>query len=77
MPISPAQCRAARALLGWTQAELAARAEVSPGTVRGFECGRHDPHRATAAALRRALEEAGVAFLDPDEGGGAGVRKRR
>jgi transcriptional regulator with XRE-family HTH domain len=74
MSLSPAQCRAARALLAWTQDELADRAAVSRGTVRGFETGQHALRRATAAAMRRALEAAGVVLLDADAAGGAGVR---
>ena len=77
MPLRPEQCRAARALLDWTQEELATRAGVSPGTVRGFEGGRHDLQRATAAVLRQVLELAGIALLEPDDQGGAGVRLRR
>lgn len=69
------QCRAARALLDWTQADLAARAGVSPGTIRGFESGRRTLHRATASAIRQALEAAGVALLGPDADGGEGVRR--
>ncbi|WP_137126358.1 helix-turn-helix transcriptional regulator [Roseomonas sp. HF4] len=75
MPLSAAQCRAARALLDWTQAELARRADVSPGTVRGFEVGRHALHRATAAAIRHAFEVAGLVLLDPGQDGGEGVRR--
>ena len=75
MPLSAPQCRAARALLDWTQAELASRAGVSPGMVRGFEAGHHAPHRASLAALRRALEAQGLVFLDPDAQGGEGVRR--
>ncbi len=76
MPLTPGQCRAARALLDWTQDDLAARAEVSRSTVRGFETGRHDLQRATAAAIRRALEAGGVAFLAADDRGGPGLRLR-
>jgi DNA-binding XRE family transcriptional regulator len=76
MPITPDQCRAARALLDWTQDELAERAEVSRSTVRGFEGRQHELHRATAAAIRRALEAAGVELLDADASGGEGVRRR-
>ena len=76
MPLNPEQCRAARALLDWTQDDLAARAEVSRSTVRSFETGRHDLQRATAAAIRRALEAGGVAFLDADDQGGPGLRLR-
>lgn len=75
MPLSAPQCRAARALLDWTQAGLAERAGVSPGTVRGFEAGRHALHRASAAAIRQALEAGGVVFLDPGAEGGEGVRR--
>lgn len=74
MSLTPAQCRAARALLDWTQDVLAERAGVSRGTIRGFENGQHALQRATAAALRRALEEAGVVLLDAGEGLGQGVR---
>ena len=74
MPLTPEQCRAARALLDWTQDELAAAAEVSRSTVRGFEAGQRDMQRATMAAIRRALEGAGVSFLDADGTSGPGVR---
>ena len=74
MPLTPEQCRAARGLLDWTQDELAAAAEVSRSTVRGFESGQRDMQRATMAAIRRALEGAGVSFQDADESGGPGVR---
>ena len=77
MPLIPEQCRAARALLDWTQDDLAARAEVSRSTVRGFEGGQHDLHRATTAAIRRAFEAAGVIFLEAGLEDGPGVRLRR
>lgn len=75
MPLTAPQCRAARALLDWTQAELATAAEVSPGTVRGFEAGRHVLHRASAAAIRQALEGVGIVFIDAGPDGGEGVRR--
>jgi transcriptional regulator with XRE-family HTH domain len=75
MPLTAPQCRAARALLDWTQAELAAAAAVSPGTVRGFEAGRHVLHRATAAAIRQALEAVGIVFIEAGPEGGEGVRR--
>jgi transcriptional regulator with XRE-family HTH domain len=74
MPLTPAQCRAARALLNWTQEELAERAEVSRGTIRGFESGQHALQRSTAAAVRRALEGGGVILVEADHGGGHGAR---
>ena len=77
MPLTPEQCRAARALLDWTQDDLAAHAEVSRSTVRGFEGGQHGLQRATAAAIRRALEIAGVIFLEANADCGPGVRLGR
>jgi transcriptional regulator with XRE-family HTH domain len=52
----------------WTQAELSARAGVSRSTVRDYEGGRHDVHRATAAQLKIALESGGVTFVNLDDG---------
>ena len=74
--ITPSQCRAARALLGWTQGELAGAAATGVSTVKGFELGSSAPFRNNLAAIRRALEEAGVEFI-PENGGGAGVRMRK
>jgi transcriptional regulator with XRE-family HTH domain len=74
MLLTPEQCRAGRALLTWTQDDLATRAEVSRSTVRGFENGQHELHRASAAAIRRALEEGGIVFIDADTEHGPGVR---
>jgi DNA-binding XRE family transcriptional regulator len=74
MPITPAQCRAARALLDWTQDELAERAEVSRGTIRGFESGQHMLQRSTAAAVCRALVAGGVVLVQADRAAGPGVR---
>lgn len=76
MRLTPEQCRAARGLLGWTQAALAAQAGVSRSTVRGFENGRHELHRASAAVIRGALETAGLILIDADDQAGVGVRLR-
>jgi transcriptional regulator with XRE-family HTH domain len=58
------QCRAARAILEWSQADLAARSNLSAGTIRDFETGRRTPTRANLVAMRRALEEGGVLILN-------------
>jgi transcriptional regulator with XRE-family HTH domain len=62
--ISPALCRAARALLGWKQSDLAEKAEVSIGTIRDFEADARKLHKNNARAIQRSFEEAGVAFLE-------------
>ncbi len=71
------QVRAARALIGWSQAELADAAGVSLSVVDRFEAGQPDSIPAEAVAkMRAALESGGVAFI-PKNGGGAGVRLRK
>lgn len=77
MSITAEQCRAARALVGWSQDELAAQSTVAKPTIAGFEAGRRQPYPRTLADLRRALEAVGVTFLAGGEaspGGGPGVR---
>jgi transcriptional regulator with XRE-family HTH domain len=73
--ISPAQCRAARGLLDWSQHDLAREAEVGIVTIRQLEAGSNQPRRATLIVIRQALEAAGVEFIDAN-GGGVGVRFR-
>jgi transcriptional regulator with XRE-family HTH domain len=74
--LNAAQCRAARALIGISQEELAARSKVAKATIANFEAGRRMPYDRTLADLRTALEAAGVEFID-ENGGGSGVRLRR
>jgi transcriptional regulator with XRE-family HTH domain len=74
--LTPNQLRAARALVDWTREELAAKSGVSRNTVKGFERNGSDPKLSTLHKWRRALEAAGVMFIDPDEQNGAGVRLR-
>ena len=62
----------ARAGLGLGVRELAERAQVSTNTVTRLERGE-DLYPRTVAAIRAALEAAGVIFIDPN-GGGPGVR---
>ena len=77
--ITTAQIRAGRGLLKWTQAALAHRAAISAVTLNMIENEAVQPREATLAAIRRALEGAGVQMLEED-GTGVGVRftpKRR
>jgi transcriptional regulator with XRE-family HTH domain len=71
--ITPAQCRAARALLKWTFSDLAERSQVSVSTINSFELERRQPIPANLGAIRRAFEAGGVDFI-AENGGGAGVR---
>ena len=73
---TPEQCRAARALLGWSQQDLANQARVGIVTVNQLENGLSQPRPATLDVIRRALETAGVEFID-ENGGGPGVRLRK
>jgi transcriptional regulator with XRE-family HTH domain len=75
--ITSEQMRAARGLLGWTQAQLAEHSDVSLATIKRLEAepGELGGYAVTANALRRAFEDAGVAFIDAN-GGGVGVRFR-
>lgn len=69
------QCKAGRALLGWSQRQLAAAARVHYRTILDFENGARRPIEATLSAIRRAMEDEGVIFI-PANGGGQGVRLR-
>lgn len=73
--IAPPQCRAARALLDWTQAQLAEATGLSAVTIRAFEGGR-EARDSNRTLLQLALEKAGVEFI-AENGGGAGVRLRK
>lgn len=76
VPISSAQCRAARALIEMDQAALAAASNVSRNTIVAFEKGQRVPNPNNINAIRAALEAAGVEFI-AENGGGAGVRLRK
>ena len=73
--ISSAQMRAARALLRWSALDLAEASKVGVATIRRVEVvdGEIPVTLANEAALRQALEAAGVEFID-ENGGGPGVR---
>jgi len=76
-PVTPAQLRAGRALLGLSQAELAERAGLPVETITGAEAdGEAGASAVTGAALQAALERQGVIFLAADGGEGPGVRLR-
>ena len=76
--VSVEQIKAARALLRWTQHDLAEASGVSIPTVKRLEAdgGTLGGRASTVAAIRAALESAGVSFLDAN-GSGPGVRLTR
>nr|WP_040607163.1 helix-turn-helix transcriptional regulator [Oceanicola sp. S124] len=70
---TPDQLRAARAILGLSQAEVAEMSGKTTKTIRRAENGEAVVAGETIATIRAALEARGVEFL-PENGGGAGVR---
>lgn len=61
-PLKPNQVKAARALLVWSQQELAKEAGIAVSTVADFERGQRTPTPSNLAAIRAALEKTGIAF---------------
>lgn len=75
--MTPEQCRAARALLDWTQQELASRAKVGLSTLRNFERGASSLIENNLAAVRTALEKGGAILADDGSSGVALRRKKK
>ena len=71
--MSPEQSRAARAWLGWSQGQLAKRANVSLSTVHDFERGQRTPTPNNLASMRRAIEAEGIRLLFDKDGAAAGI----
>jgi len=78
LKLSSAQLRSARALLRWSALDLAKASKVGVATIRRVEVieGEIPVTAANEAALRHALEVAGIEFID-ENGGGQGVRFRK
>ena len=78
--LTPAYLRTARALLNWSAERLAQQADVGVVTVRRAETVKgfiEKMQPETAEKIVRALEKAGVRFLEKGRDGGAGVRLSR
>lgn len=72
--LGPSQCFQARTLLEWSRDELAGHAGISTTYLRDFEVGKRHPSDRVIAALRSALEEAGIEFTASNP---PGVRQRQ
>ena len=70
-PLSAAQIKAARAMLDWSQGELAQATGLSATTIGNLESGAISPRTATAQIIRQAIEQAGLEFIAGD-----GIRRR-
>jgi transcriptional regulator with XRE-family HTH domain len=73
MPLSPAQCRAARALLNWSQEDLVAHSKITKKTIADFERGATHPRAQTLAQIHAAFQATGIEFLNAKR---PGVRLR-
>jgi transcriptional regulator with XRE-family HTH domain len=71
------QCRAARALLKWSQTHLADTSGVALSTVADFEVDKREPRSDNLIAIRRALEQAGVIFESDGKHVGVKLKIRR
>jgi transcriptional regulator with XRE-family HTH domain len=72
--------RAARAIIGWEQCDLAEAADISVGTVRRIEQGAVGITSKTERAIRSAFEAGGVELIpptNPSRRGGHGVRLKQ
>jgi hypothetical protein len=77
-PLTSGQIRAARTFIRWRAQDLARESSVGIATIRRAELADEETSMTAAndQAVRRALEAAGVEFID-ENGGGAGVRLRK
>ena len=76
--LTAAQIRAGRALLRWSAQDLADHSALGVTTIRRAELTETATSMTVSndLAVRRALESAGVEFID-ENGGGPGVRLRK
>jgi transcriptional regulator with XRE-family HTH domain len=78
LKVSIRQIKAARALMAWSQEQLAQESDVSLPTIKRLEAndGPLGGRSETGARIQSALQRAGVEFID-ENGGGPGVRLRK
>ena len=68
--ITPGQCKAARAFLGWSQNELADKTRVVQKTITDFERGATNPQRRIIEDIEEIFVNAGIKFENDSEGQG-------
>lgn len=73
--ITPDQCRAARAMLNWSQTKFASKASIARATLAEFESGKRVPILNNLNSIQNTFVQEGIEFI-PENGGGAGVRLR-
>ena len=73
------EIRAGRALLGWSQLQLAQAASLGVATVRRLEAAGNEIRGSaeTVWKIQKALEAAGVEFIPEEAGRGPGVRLKQ
>jgi hypothetical protein len=78
-PLRSSQIRAARAVLRWTAEDLAREAALGLNTIKRAELAEDETSLTVAndLAVRRALEAAGVMFIDENGTAGPGMRLRK
>lgn len=64
--MTPCVCKAARALTGLTQRDLALEADIATPTIADFERGARRPHANNLKSIRRVFEERGIEFLEEE-----------
>jgi transcriptional regulator with XRE-family HTH domain len=76
--LESAQIRAARALLGWRQEDLAKASKISLATIARIEQGKGvvQGNFSTIMKIQQTLEGQGISFIT-EPGGGIGVRLNR
>lgn len=67
--MTPAQMRAGRALLNWSQKQLADAARIGLASVNNYERGESDPRMSTIEKAENAMIAAGVVFIAADTQG--------
>ena len=74
--MQPVHVRMARAALGWSLSDLAAKSQVNLNTISRYEAGR-EVLSGTIDKLEKVFESAGITFIQEDDLGGPGIRVQK